>query len=76
MATVAEQLVTLYAQRADLLTRIAAAGSTPLQVAVTGSVSYQERSVGELREALRIIEETIATLENPSGLVRVLPRYY
>lgn len=75
MATVEERLSALYVQRDDLIARIAAAGSTPGQVAVSGSVSYTERPISELRQALETVEASIAALENPSGLIRTLPRY-
>lgn len=75
MATVAERIADLYVQRDDLIARIAAAGSTPGQVSVAGSVSYTERPVSELQTSLEIVEQSIAALENPSGMVRTLPRY-
>ena len=75
MSTRAERLSALYSQRDDLVTRIAAAGATPKQVSVVGSVAYEERSVVELQAALETIESLIAAEENPTGVVRVLPRY-
>lgn len=70
-----DRLAALYAQRDDLITRIAAAGAAPKQVSVVGSVAYEERSVTELQQALQTIEDTIASEESSFGLVRVLPRY-
>lgn len=76
MATTrAERLAALYTQRDDLIARIAAAGATPRQVSVVGSVAYEERSIVELQQALETIESTIVSEESSGGLVRVLPRY-
>lgn len=74
--TVAERLAALYEQRTALRDRIAEVGATPAKVSVVGSVAYEERSVAELQAALRTIEEEIYSLENPTGLCRVLPRYH
>lgn len=70
-----DRLAALYLQRDTLLDRIAAAGSAPRQVAVVGSVSYEERSVEELRAALSEVEARIIQEETPGGRVRILPRY-
>lgn len=75
MATREEALASLYDQRDALVARIAAAGSTPRQVSVVGSVAYEERSVDELTTALGEIEARIVQLETPTGIVRTLPRY-